>query len=90
MNVRNKFPDEVKKKKTSDETSDANETEATAPESKVVMDTTEVNDVKNEDPVDSTPSHIETNINHNITEDDQYPVCTTNNGENPNEITSSR
>lgn len=42
------------------------------------------------DPVDSTPSHIETNINHNITEDDQYPVCTTNNGENPNEITSSR
>ncbi|XP_076764338.1 phosphatase 6 regulatory subunit 1-like protein fmt [Xylocopa sonorina] len=86
--VDNKLCDESKRE-TSSATTVGNKMQ-TALGNKVAVETIGAGDMKIGDSVDSTASHVETNINHQSTESSLYSGCTADKNANRSEIIDSR
>ncbi|XP_029047430.1 serine/threonine-protein phosphatase 6 regulatory subunit 3 isoform X2 [Osmia bicornis bicornis] len=85
--VDNKVCDESKER-TQDITMDQNKIE-TISGNEIAVEAISTNDIKIEDSNDSTTSRIETNINHQNTEDNLYSECTADKNANPSENVDS-
>lgn len=88
--IDNKLCDESKKDTTSNVTAAVENKIEGGLGGKVTMETIGAGDMKIGDSLDSTASHVETNINHQSTESSLYSGCTADKNANPSEIVDSR